>query len=115
MREIKCRGKRADGKWVYGYLVKDDCEYLIGADVDSMFDVVPETVGQFTGKFDCDGFEIYEGDIVMIGTLTNDKTRYEVRWLENFSFGAIDEIGCVLSLSNYSFCIVGNIYERVSK
>lgn len=64
MREIKFRGKRADGKWVYGYLVKDDCEYLIGADVDSMFDVVPETIGQYTGLSDFDVTAIYEGDIL---------------------------------------------------
>ena len=110
MREIKFRGLDHEGKWHYGNLYKDE----ISAKIEG-FPVNPETVGQFTGKFDCDGFEIYEGDIVMIGTLTNDKTRYEVRWLEDFSFGVIDEIGCVLSLSNYSFCVVGNIYEKVSK
>lgn len=62
-RQIKFRGKRLDGVWAYGtniYIpIKDKWKTRInGSRVD------PATVGQFTGLKDCNGKEIYEGDIL---------------------------------------------------
>lgn len=88
-RTIKFRGKRLDnGEWVYGDLeynrakniarihtYDEDGEYLIQHSVD------PATVGQFTGLLNKNGKEIYEGDILMLGS--SDAGICEVKWNES--------------------------------
>ena len=80
MRDILFRGKTEGGRWVEGYLFvlgqgsKYEETYILG-DIDhrdSIYDVwknaekvIPETVGQFTGRFDRLNFKpIFEGDVV---------------------------------------------------
>jgi len=66
MRPIKFRGQDANNDWVYGYyFVLEDRHYIIhggcqmwdrhyhgGACIDRFIEVIPETVGQFTGLCD---------------------------------------------------------------
>jgi len=65
MREIKFRGRDGDD-WYYGSLFVNECGHTAISAPKSfwMKPVNAETVGQFTGMWDCEGCEIYEGDIV---------------------------------------------------
>lgn len=80
MRIIKFRGKDATGRkgWVYGDLVHNQRVTKTGLEPRVMvggYEVIPETVGQFTGLLDNHGKKVFEGDIVKRISVDSDSSK----------------------------------------
>lgn len=123
MRTIKFRGKSLDGEWVYGFYVEEERQTLNGFEkkyfiVNDGYDYVkPDTVGQFTGLYDKDGKEIYEGDIILekLKRSRKDGDLYEIVFEDCQWFGKDkDGAGTSLSLLNdfHVIKIIGNIHDN---
>ena len=127
-REILFRGMDENGNWHYGDLIQvfDDIEDDIHVKTNKIdcvirskeknatyiADIVPETVGQYTGLKDCEGEKIFEGDFVE----DEHRAKYEVLF---------DECGYIAKLIDFKdpscdwvyldekrFLIKGNIHEK---
>ena len=102
MRTIKFRARRKNGKWVVGNFINHFSTYFKTEERHSIFlpkpendnggywveDIDPETIGQFTGLYDCDGKEIYEGDIV---EWEKDGLMYVVKFWHGMFYASVEE------------------------
>lgn len=129
MGEILFRGKRKDnGEWVEGkgidlnfdvpYILTKEYDCGTGYYMDEL-EVIPETVGQYTGLTDKNGKKIFEGDIVQSeidgGAYNKFMFPAGVVVFENGAF-CIKDKKEVTPLASYSprvnIEIIGNIHDN---
>lgn len=123
-REIKFKAKRLDGKgWVEGSLIRSTAgikerAYIVD-NFSSMSDysvigVDPSTVCQFTGLKDCEGKEIWEGDIVECEMYDLYKGVIEAKGVIEYTEGSfcimIDNISYALYCKNVR--VIGNKFDN---
>lgn len=98
MREILFKAKRIDnGKWVEGYVVRKHGLYFIYSIVNSEscrqnnYEIVPETLCQFTGLCDKNKNKIWENDILMCHGSSEDlvKVAFGEFGVRNIETGSI--------------------------
>lgn len=132
VRKIKFRGKDIDtGEWRYGYLsffytagrdkngfILTDKAQIYSQEDGRCYDVLAETVGQFTGKTDKNKKEIYEGDIVRVyskdGTFnivvkwSNDSMGFKACYVD----GNQSPFSWFTNLLTYELEVIGNIHDN---
>jgi len=114
MREILFRGKRKDnGEWVFGGFTNDAADNpRITTKTSDGFglvfhEVIPETVGEYTGLLDCKGQKIFEGDILRV----DHQGIYigSVHYKEAQFFGAGDYLQNAV---DHGAIVIGNIHDN---
>jgi uncharacterized phage protein (TIGR01671 family) len=135
MRTIRFRGKRLNGDgWIYGDIIQypDDGSVEIVENYNEMAWVDPATVGQFTGQFDKNGKDIYEGDIIRRFSninrisdpnLTDREPEYMTAFIEyiqgiyrvsskEFPVGGCGAFNYSESNAAYNIEVIGNIHDN---
>ena len=115
---IKFKAKSLNsGEWVVGDLahrITDTCIAVKDMDDIVYYPVDPSTVCQFTGLKDCEGKEVWEGDIVEFETYDLYKGIVERKAIIGYTgsgfFAIVDDIPYPLSFKCIE--VVGNKFDK---
>ena len=126
MREILFRGKSACGAWVRGDLINRKIwhsEFQVIRTDDSGFDnyteyeVITDTVGQYTGLTDKNGKKIFEGDIVeglfrfhlpVNSVVAYSEGSFGLLW----DRGGVETFWAFPTICNVEYEVIGNIHDH---
>lgn len=120
----KFRGQQKDTNiWVYGnaiqcagiwYIYNENENFRTPQDPDfenSFIEITPKTLGQFTGLYDKNGKEIYEGDIVRLSR--SDKKITKVVFEKGKFLTKLNKSNYSLGgWETHAIKIIGNIHEN---
>lgn len=131
IREIKFRGKRADGKWVFGsHVVDANNNHLILSPLsdqsghkfwDKKFqfnEVLPNTVGQSIGLTDKNGVVVYDGDIIQDHNGIGVIIWFQSSWgVASYAYGyngykSYTAVDSFYSNDVKEWCIIGSIIDN---
>ena len=119
MREILFRGRTVDsGRWIFGDLSNygDGYKAITTTKDFSIIDsaeVIPETIGQYTGLKDLHGTRIFEADIVKVYDVYCNETVVGVVEFCDGSFRICDKD--FTSYDRWMYCkveVIGNVYDN---
>lgn len=120
MREILFKGKDIRGNWHIGLLAHIGNAWYISNKVGTAtaYEVIPNTIGQYTGLTDKNGKKIFEGDILRRAYYPYEDVAIE--WFDgSFRFREVNKpkdygYSCVCCVQNAvsNLKIIGNIYDN---
>lgn len=115
MREILFRGKDVKEHWHTGLLAHIGNAWYISnsAGIPTAYEVIPSTIGQYTGMDDRNDTKIFEGDIVE-GNRLGGIYRYQICYEKGLArFIGLRGTGYTkFTYNSDAFEIIGNVYDN---